>query len=394
MSQKPKNVGKKAQVAVTCAFALDPEDGGQRRSLTSVKDGGTLTKWANVAKFTIDTLEQGIEDSKNVGDSSLQTKLEEALAGFQELMDHYDNFEFLRGPLTKKGYDFSDAFQACEEQLNQDRRRFAETLEQSRNVSQGAAPAGVPSVAGVQAVVAGDGASYEDMMKKLALKTAELKFEKDKEMAELELQQKKNTSKLEVRQKELEVQQKKDTVETQGQLNKFKLRLTKVGATADEALESSKNANERLNLTATKKDLQSLREEMLRSREGDGMKEDGGEDGDLVGAVLDFSDSSSDDESASSPRRAGVNAVTPMDKKTVKVSRETYDAFSSLLNRAVEYGQEGKETEMNACLKKAEDFMAKTDLAEERQRFHQRFKTGSSCARRLCSQYGLKPAAR
>jgi len=77
------NVGKKAQVAVTYAFSLDPEDGGQRRSLTSVKDGGTLTKWANVAKFTINTLEQGIKDSKNVGDSSLQTKLEEAWQGFK-----------------------------------------------------------------------------------------------------------------------------------------------------------------------------------------------------------------------------------------------------------------------------------------------------------------------
>lgn len=124
------NVGKKAQVAAALAFALNPEDDEhQRRSLTSVKDGGTLTKWANVAQFTITTLQQGIKDSKNVGDSSLQKKLEEALAGFQELRDHYDNLEFLRNALAKKnGYDFPSAVRACEEQLKQDRRRFAETV--------------------------------------------------------------------------------------------------------------------------------------------------------------------------------------------------------------------------------------------------------------------------
>eukprot|EP00984_Skeletonema_dohrnii_P033377 scaffold29750_cov72-Skeletonema_dohrnii-CCMP3373.AAC.1 len=148
MSQKPKNIRKIVRDAATLAFALDPEDGGQRRSLTSVKDGGTLTKWANVAKFTIDTLEQGIKDSNNVGDSSLQTKLEEALARFHEANNHYNDFVFLANNLATKGYDFSGAFQACEEQLNQDRRRFAETVEQSRNVPQGVAPAGVPLVAG------------------------------------------------------------------------------------------------------------------------------------------------------------------------------------------------------------------------------------------------------
>ena len=62
--------------------------------------------------------------------------------------------------------------------------------------------------------------------------------------------------------------------------------------------------NERLNHTATKKDLQSLREALRRS-EDDGMKEDGGEDDGLVGAALDFSDYSSDEELALPPRHAG-----------------------------------------------------------------------------------------
>eukprot|EP00985_Skeletonema_marinoi_P013204 scaffold6522_cov161-Skeletonema_marinoi.AAC.1 len=136
-----------------------------------------------------------------------------------------------------------------------------------------------------------------------------------------------------------------------------------------------------------------MKEEMRRS-EDDGMNKDGGEDDGLVGAALDFSDSSSDDESVSSPRRAGVTAVTPMDKKSVKVSRETYNSFSNLLYRAVEYGQEGKEVEMEAYITEAKDFMVKTDLAEERQRFYQRFKSGSTGARKLCRKYGLKPAAR
>ena len=154
-------------------------------------------------------------------------------------------------------------------------------------------------------------------------------------------------AKLELQQKELEVQQKKNMVETHERINKntiaisdvqvehvrmkveqvrMKGDITKVGATADranskadEALESSKNANERveglhdqLSRTATKKDLQSLEERVgkkllsaLRCSEDDGMKEDGGEDDGLVGAALDFSDYSSDDESALPPRRAG-----------------------------------------------------------------------------------------
>mmetsp|Transcript_1516 Transcript_1516/g.3132 ORF Transcript_1516/g.3132 Transcript_1516/m.3132 type:complete len:590 (+) Transcript_1516:328-2097(+) len=120
-------------------------------------------------------------------------------------------------------------------------------------------------------VGAGDGASLQNQLDAFKLKTAELDFQKAKRIAELEvqqkegagkleLQQKENMAKWEVRQKELEVQQKKDMVETQGQLNKnniaiseVKLGLTKVGATADradskadEALESSNNANERV----------------------------------------------------------------------------------------------------------------------------------------------------
>ena len=43
----------------------------------------------------------------------------------------------------------------------------------------------------------------------------------------------------------------------------------------------------------------------LLCSEDDGMKEDGGENDGLVGSPLDFSDSSSDEESASSPCRAG-----------------------------------------------------------------------------------------
>eukprot|EP00577_Skeletonema_sp_RCC1716_P009922 CAMPEP_0113387426 /NCGR_PEP_ID=MMETSP0013_2-20120614/8527_1 /TAXON_ID=2843 ORGANISM="Skeletonema costatum, Strain 1716" /NCGR_SAMPLE_ID=MMETSP0013_2 /ASSEMBLY_ACC=CAM_ASM_000158 /LENGTH=655 /DNA_ID=CAMNT_0000270315 /DNA_START=351 /DNA_END=2318 /DNA_ORIENTATION=- /assembly_acc=CAM_ASM_000158 len=309
--------------------------------------------------------------------------------------------------------------------------------------------AGVPSMAG-----AGDGASTGDELDAFKLKMAEMNFQKAKRIAELEvqqkedtvkldvqqkehaakleLQQKENMAKLELQQKELEVQRKKDTVETHERINKNKIAIsdveveqvrmkveqvrmkgdiTKVGATAnradskaDEALESSKNANERveglhdqLSRTATKKDLQFLEERMkkeMRRSEDDGMNKDGGEDDGLVGAALDFSDSSSDDESVSSPRRAGVTAVTPMDKESVKVSRETYHSFSNLLTRAIEYGQEGKKIEMDAFIKEAEDIIVKTDLAEERAKFVQLFNVRSKLARKLCSQYGSKPAAR
>ena len=74
------------------------------------------------------TDEEGKVAVKTV-DEDLQKKLEEALAGFQELRDHYDNLEFLRNALAKKkGYDFPSAVRACEEQLKQDRCRFAETV--------------------------------------------------------------------------------------------------------------------------------------------------------------------------------------------------------------------------------------------------------------------------
>ena len=172
----------------------------------------------------------------------------------------------------------------------------------------------------------GDGASYEDKMKELELKTAEMNYQRAAQIAELDVKQKENMGMLEVRQKELEVQQEEKNAKTQEQINKnkiaiseFRVGLTEVGATAKCALESSNNAIERvdgledrLTRTATKKDLQSLEERVgkkllsaLRCSEDDGMKEDGGEDDGLVGAALDFSDYSSDDESALPPRRAG-----------------------------------------------------------------------------------------
>mmetsp|Transcript_11301 Transcript_11301/g.19248 ORF Transcript_11301/g.19248 Transcript_11301/m.19248 type:complete len:602 (-) Transcript_11301:90-1895(-) len=292
--------------------------------------------------------------------------------------------------------------------------------------------AGVPSMAG-----AGDGASTGNELDAFKLKMAEMNFQKAKRIAELEVQQKESMAKLEVRQKELEVQQKKNMVETHERINKntiaisdvqveqvrmkgdqvrMKGDITKVGATADradskadEALESSKNANERveglhdqLSRTATKKDLQSLEERAgkklasaLRRSEDDGMKEDGGEDDGLIGAALDFSDSSSDDESALPPSRAGVTAVTPMDKKTVKVSKVAPEReFLRLLKEAMHYGQGGKEFEMDACLKRAEHIMNSTKLNEEWNRWHANFNKRSECARKLCSQYGSKPAAR
>jgi len=286
--------------------------------------------------------------------------------------------------------------------------------------SAAAAVAGDASVAGPDAANVsqgagagrtGDGASYEDKMKELELKMAEMNYQRAAQIAELDVKQKGHMVKLEVRQKELEVQQEEKNAETQEQINKNKIAiselrvgLTKVGATANCALESSNNAIERveglhdqLSRTATKKDLQSLKEkikEEMRRSEDDGMKEDGGEDDGLVGAALDFSDSSSDDESALPPRRAGVTAVTPMDKKTVKVSRETGKAVSRLLKRAIEYGQEGKKIEMDAFIKEAEDIIVKTDLAEERAKFVQLFNVRSKLARKLCSSYDLKPAAR
>ena len=83
-----------------------------------------------------------------------------------------------------------------------------------------------------------------------------------------------------------------------------------------------------------------------------------------------------------------------MDKEPVKVSRETYHSFNNLLTRAIEYGQEGKKIEMEAYITEAKDFMVKTDLAEERAKFVQLFNVRSKLARKLCSSYDLKPAAR
>jgi len=287
--------------------------------------------------------------------------------------------------------------------------------------SAAAAVAGDASVAGPDAANVsqgagagrtGDGASYEDKMKELELKMAEMNYQRAAQIAELDVKQKGHMVKLEVRQKELEVQQEEKNAETQEQINKNKIAiselrvgLTKVGATANCALESSNNAIERveglhdqLSRTATKKDLQSLKEkikEEMRRSEDDGMKEDGGEDDGLVGAALDFSDSSSDDESALPPRRAGVTAVTPMDKKTVKVSKVAPEReFLRLLKEAMHYGQGGKEFEMDACLKRAEHIMNSTKLNEEWNRWHANFNKRSECARKLCSQYGSKPAAR
>jgi len=105
--------------------------------------------------------------------------------------------------------------------------------------------AGVPSMAG-----AGDGASTGDELDAFKLKTAEMNFQKDKRIAELEvqqkedtvkldvqqkehaakleLQQKENMAKLELQQKELEVQHKKDTVETHERINKNKIAISDV----------------------------------------------------------------------------------------------------------------------------------------------------------------------
>jgi hypothetical protein len=63
------------------------------------------------------------------------------------------------------------------------------------------------------------------------------------------------------------------------------------------------------------------------------------------------------------------------------------------LKEAMLYGQDGKEFEMNACLKEAEQIMDSTKLNEEWNRWHANFNKKSECARKLCSQYGLKPAA-
>jgi hypothetical protein len=58
------------------------------------------------------------------------------------------------------------------------------------------------------------------------------------------------------------------------------------------------------------------------------------------------------------------------------------------------YGQDGREVEMNACLKEAEHIMLNTELNEERNTWYANFNKKSECARKLFSEYGLKPAAR
>ena len=142
---------------------------------------------------------------------------------------------------------------------------------------QGAAPARVPSVAGVQAV-AGDSASYEDTMKELALgkaqfdlQTAELRFETDAKLSAMKVDTQEQLNENKIAISDLQVEQVH-----------LRADITKVGATANCALESSKNTIERvdglddqLRHTATKKELQSFKEEMLalRRSEDDGMKE-------------------------------------------------------------------------------------------------------------------------
>jgi len=73
---------------------------------------------------------------------------------------------------------------------------------------------------------------------------------------------------------------------------------------------------------------------------------------------------------------------------------DNYRAFLRLLKEARRYGQDGKEMEMNSSLKKAEHIMLNTKLNEERNRWHTDFNNISKCARKLCLNYGLKPAAR
>eukprot|EP00985_Skeletonema_marinoi_P006440 scaffold2790_cov143-Skeletonema_marinoi.AAC.3 len=90
-------------------------------------------------------------------------------------------------------------------QQEQERRRLAETVEQARNVSQGAG-------AGVQAV-AGDGASIQNQMYAFMLDQAERMAKLEVKTAEANLDQTERMAKLEVKQKE-------DIVETRGMINK------------------------------------------------------------------------------------------------------------------------------------------------------------------------------
>mmetsp|Transcript_1795 Transcript_1795/g.3898 ORF Transcript_1795/g.3898 Transcript_1795/m.3898 type:complete len:404 (-) Transcript_1795:125-1336(-) len=112
-------------------------------------------------------------------------------------------------------------------QQEQERRRLAETVEQARNVSQGAG-------AGVQAV-AGDGASIQNRMYAFMLdqteRMAKLEVDQTERMAKLEvktaeafaeanLDQTERMAKLEVKTAEANLKQKEDIVETRGMINK------------------------------------------------------------------------------------------------------------------------------------------------------------------------------
>eukprot|EP00577_Skeletonema_sp_RCC1716_P007666 CAMPEP_0113382240 /NCGR_PEP_ID=MMETSP0013_2-20120614/5730_1 /TAXON_ID=2843 ORGANISM="Skeletonema costatum, Strain 1716" /NCGR_SAMPLE_ID=MMETSP0013_2 /ASSEMBLY_ACC=CAM_ASM_000158 /LENGTH=595 /DNA_ID=CAMNT_0000264721 /DNA_START=276 /DNA_END=2063 /DNA_ORIENTATION=- /assembly_acc=CAM_ASM_000158 len=314
--------------------------------------------------------------------------------------------------------------------------------------------AGVPSMAG-----AGDGASTGNELDAFKLKTAELDFQKAKRIAELEVQQKEDTVKLDVQQKEhaaklelqqkenmaklelqqkenmaklelqqkenmakLELQQKENMakLELQQKENMAKLELlTKVGATADradskadEALESSNNANERVGDIEYKvDDLADTVKKLLLSKPVD--SDEGDQLARLVGdasfsptpshtapaAAVDESDDNFDEVEVNN------NIITPAPGPTSFASRlfpdaapfyaeDNYRAFLRLLKEARRYGQDGKEMEMNSSLKKAEHIMLNTKLNEERNRWHTEFNNMSKCARKLCRKYGLKPAAR
>jgi len=255
----------------------------------------------------------------------------------------------------------------------------------------------------------GDGPSHEDMMKELALRTAQLEFKS----AEVKLQMNEEISAM--------------NVDTQGRLNKNEIAISdnkvaisevqvavaEVGATAKNALESSKNANERVDgLTDTVKGLKDTVKKILLSNPAN--SDEGAQLARLVGDAS-YSPTPSrtapaaDDESDDNFDEVEVNnnIITPAPGQTSLASRlfpddaaaapvhaDNYKAFLRHLKDARLYGQDGREVEMNSSLKKAEHIMLNTKLNEERNRWHTEFNNMSKCARRLCSQYGLKPAAR
>ena len=142
---------------------------------------------------------------------------------------------------------------------------------------QGAAPADVagagapptPNVAPpVQAPTAGAPApaagANEDELKQLQLEYSKLKVEGQKNQNNHN--QRMNGFDITLREQQFRLG------EQQAQVNELTVQQMR-----DREQNQFMVVNERLNHTATKKDLQSLREEMLRRSEGDGMKEDGGE---------------------------------------------------------------------------------------------------------------------